>query len=551
MNQESDSITAKIRQLTTLEKYGFLLMGVFLLMLSAGRFVTPSAAFLAPVFLLRYTRNTSATAGICVLYVMLFLSLMVRLHDYIDVPRPLNLIYIAGFALIEVLPFLADRKLFNRLPGLLSTLVLPSFYVVLGFAASLVFPFGSMGERAYSQVGNLELMQLLSVTGTAGITFVIFWFAATMARLWDSGFMWRRCRTQVVILSLVMMIIFVSGGFRNIFDENESPRVRMAAVVADHSMIENVLSDAGIKGGVAGLAASGDEISGSFADIKAVFKANLDDLVARTQQEAAAGAKIISWAEADGLVFESDLDNLVKVLRDAAKLNQVYLVAPIAVVRTQQLAANKLLVFNPAGELVGEYAKARSLSKLPYDNSKRANANGDSLLIDTEYGTIAFAIGFDLDFPRAVRAARDADIIIAPSADWETLSPHHSRMATFRGVENGTSLFRPTSKGVSIASDPHGRIIAQSDHFNTSPHTLVAHLPTRGIKTRYSTWGDWFAFANIGLLLLLLLAAVVWPKRLARKEQRTARYSPHEVKERSRITAIQWRDPSRDKKLDG
>ncbi len=549
MNNDVEIKNNRQAGLGVLEKYGLLLMGIFLIILSGGRFVTPSAAFLAPIFLLRFTRNTSCKVGISILYVLLFLSLLVRLHDYVAVARPLNLVLIAGFAGLEVLPFLIDRKLFYRLPSIAGSLVLPCAFVVLGFIVCSVLPIGSMGEKAYSQVGNYELMQLLSVTGIYGITFVIFWFAATMAFLWDSDFAWRRSRSQVVVLFLCMVIIFVSGGFRNIFDDNESDTVRIAGVVGDQAQLLQGLAQHGVAGGIAGLSTlAGDTID----QVNKVISAHHDDLLLRTKNEATAGASIISWAEADGVVFKSAEPALLARVTEAARDAGIYLVATFAVVddpsdsKVIKPVENKLLVIDPQGAVLGQYIKKRSLW-----NDNTTEGSNEMLLLDTEYGQLAFAIGFDLDFPNSIREAGNSDILISPASDWRTLSPHHSLMATFRGVENGIALFRPTHNGLSIASDSHGRVLAQTDHFRAAPHTLVANVPIQGVSTFYSVWGDWFAWLNIALLPLLFIVAY----RGGRGQQEQLGELGHtdgvdDARERSRITAIQWRDSERDNHLD-
>ncbi len=548
MNNDAETINGRRAQLSGLEKYGLLLMGIFLIILSGGRFVTPSAAFLAPIFLLRFTRNTSCKVGISILYVLLFLSLLVRLHDYVAVPRPLNLVLIAGIALLEVLPFLIDRKLFNRLPALLGSLVLPCAFVVLAFIASAVLPIGSMGDKAYSQVGNYELMQLLSVTGIHGIAFVIFWFAAVMAFLWDSGFAWRRSRSQVVLLLLCMMIIFVSGGFRNVFDENESDTVRIAGVVGNQTQLLQGLAEHGVVGGLSGLSVAADYPADK---VNEVIGAHHNDLLQRTKNEAIAGASIVSWAEADGVVFRSAEPALVARVSEAARTAGIYVVATFAVVddpsdaKIRKPIENKLVVFGPQGMVLGQYTKKRSLW-----NDHYTPGNNEMLLLDTEFGELAFAIGFDLDFPGSIRMAGDADIIISPASDWRTLSPHHSLMATFRGVENGVALFRPTRNGMSIASDSHGRILAQTDHFRAAPHALVASVPTGGVSTLYSVWGDWFAWLNVALLPLLLIVAFRAGRDNKDQLGSLGHTDADDVRERSRITAIQWRDSERDNHLD-
>jgi apolipoprotein N-acyltransferase len=71
------------------------------------------------------------------------------------------------------LPCLADRLLSPRLPLLASTLVFPLTWVSLEFLSGYLPAKGSWGDAAYTQYGNLPLMQLASVTGIFGITFLI------------------------------------------------------------------------------------------------------------------------------------------------------------------------------------------------------------------------------------------------------------------------------------------------------------------------------------------------------------------------------------------
>lgn len=483
------NMTGPGKQPSSLQKYGMLLMGIFLVMLAGGRFVTPVAAFLAPVFLLMYTRNTGIRFGISVLYILLFVSLAVRLHDYIPESRTVHFAIVACLALLETLPFLLDRKLHHRLPTAMVPFVLPSAFVAIGFVGSVILPFGTLSAAAYSQIYNLELMQLAAVTGIYGITFVLLWFASTMASLWGSGFVWRSCRKQFLPMSVCLMLVFVSGGFRNIFDEHESSTVRVAGIVAGQTELQQPLRTADAR----------FERFESTDEIKSVLSSYHDELFARSAIEAKAGAKIISWAEGDGVLFEEDGPAFLLRAADFAKQHKVYLVAALIFYPTasEQLPQNKLLVLAPDGSQAVEYLKTRHR---PGENV--ADGTGQLAVLDTPYGRIVFAIGQDLDAPRLMRQAgkSNADIIIAPSTDWRTNSPHRAHMAAFRGVENGVSLFRVANKGLSIISDSHGRILAQVDHYRTSPHTLVGEIPIKGVSTIYARTGDWFAWLNLLLL---------------------------------------------------
>jgi apolipoprotein N-acyltransferase len=71
----------------------------------------------------------------------------------------------------------------------------------------------------------------------------------------------------------------------------------------------------------------------------------------------------------------------------------------------------------------------------------------------------------------------------------------HSRVATFRALENGVMLVRPTRQGTSLAVDYQGRLLGyNADYFVADTHTLVTSVPTQGVATLYVRIGDSFAY---------------------------------------------------------
>ena len=131
-------------------------------------------------------------------------------------------------------------------------------------------------------------------------------------------------------------------------------------------------------------------------------------------------------------------------------------------------------------------------------------------VVETSHGRIATAICFDLDFPQLVRQTgrAGADIVLAPSSDWRAIDPIHTRMATFRAIENGAAVLRQTKRGLSIAVDHAGRVLAEVDYFRSEDHVMVAVVPTRGVTTIYSKVGDVFAWLCLVALTALLGVAV-------------------------------------------
>ncbi|OED37498.1 hypothetical protein AB833_23425 [Chromatiales bacterium (ex Bugula neritina AB1)] len=475
---------------SSLEKYGMLLMGVFLIILAGGRFVTPAAAFLAPVFLLMFTRNTGVRHAALVLYVLLFLSLLVRLHDYIPVQKPTFLLIVAGFAVIETLPFLVDRKLFQKLPTAVVPLILPLMVVSLGYLIPFALPFGVISGAAYTQSGNLELMQLSSVTGIHGITFVIFWFASTMASLWDSGFAVRRCRKQFIPMAVVLMVVFVTGGFRVVFDDNEAMKVRVAGIAGNRTALQQALrqnkSDA-------------ENETTDSDKLHAAIDAYQSEMLSLSDKEAAAGARIIAWTEGGTLVLQADTENFTERLQALAGRHNIYLVTDITVVQSAGEPVHRYLVFGPDGQVLTDHLRVGSSMVLSGWKNTRTLP-----VIDTEYGTILFASGLDLHSARAINQAGEIDIVIAPAVDWRTSAPHLSHMAAFRGVENGASILRVPGDGLLLVSDTHGRVLARSDHKSGTHQTVVASVGIEGVSTVYAKAGDWFAWLSVLLAGTLL-----------------------------------------------
>jgi apolipoprotein N-acyltransferase len=114
-----------------------------------------------------------------------------------------------------------------------------------------------------------------------------------------------------------------------------------------------------------------------------------------------------------------------------------------------------------------------------------------------------------MDWPGLIRQAgkADVDIMLAPSNDWKPIRKLHSRMASFRAIENGFSLLRATGNGLSAGFDYQGRTLAASDSFENDQNLMIADLPKKGVTTIYARIGDLFAMmVSLALIALLGLA---------------------------------------------
>jgi apolipoprotein N-acyltransferase len=161
------------------------------------------------------------------------------------------------------------------------------------------------------------------------------------------------------------------------------------------------------------------------------------------------------------------------------------------------------VLVDPRGRALWRYEKAHPV---PFMDMIEPGA-GVVPVADTPHGRIANVICFDADFPALMRQAQDVDLMLVPSNDWTEYGQTHTEKATIRAVENGYSLVRQDSRGLSRVIDPQGRTLAQADFFTTDQQTVVAEVPVTGIRTIYATVGDVFAWSSIGALVLLVAAA--------------------------------------------
>jgi apolipoprotein N-acyltransferase len=168
---------------------------------------------------------------------------------------------------------------------------------------------------------------------------------------------------------------------------------------------------------------------------------------------------------------------------------------------------NKLVMLTPAGDVAWQYFKTH-----PVPGGEAAVSlldDGRLPLLETPHGRLSAVICFDADFPQLLAQAgeRRIDIVLDPSNDWRAIDPVHTRMASFRAVEQGVSLVRQISNGLSAAYDPQGRVFAELDYYHTDDPVMVAHVPVQGVRTVYSRTGDAFAWLCLGALAVLALRA--------------------------------------------
>jgi apolipoprotein N-acyltransferase len=476
----------------------WLIAGAVLLPFISFQTTMPLAAWLAPIFIIRFARTQRAVIALPVIALVSAIAGAIAARGFFDSPA-LNLISPLMGAVTGLLTYGLDRLLAPRLSSLARTLVYPTAVITIDLLMSFG-PNGTMGMSAYSQYNNLPLVQIVSVTGIWGLSFLMAWCGPVVNELWEQGFESRIARRIGASFLVILLAVLAFGNLRLAFALPASQTVRVAGLAADRNLSHglDIPSHAKIAAGTDLLRAS----------VRAETAPLLDDLFTRTRQEAQAGAKIVSWSEAAGLVLKEDEPAVIERARAIAREEKIYLqMALVVYLRTDHFpfAENRAILIDPSGSVVWDYAK--TFHPLG-DKAIFAPGPGVLPMVNSPYGKLSTVICFDADFPALIRQAGGADLLLVPANDWEPIAELHSRMAIFRAIENGVSLVRPTGNGISLAVDDLGRLRAyDTDYFVTGKHTLITTVPVKGRPTLYSRIGDSFAYLCVlGLMVLSGLA---------------------------------------------
>jgi apolipoprotein N-acyltransferase len=469
-----------------------------------GRFDIAVAAWLSPVFLLRFVRTGPAVSGLLLVWVASALAGVFWMVETAVPMTPIVVVGIIALGTLTVLPYVADRLVTPTARPLVALLLFPAALAACEFAMTIISPFGTaFGVPAATQHGSLALLQVVAVTGPYGVGFLIGWFATVANHVWANP---RRAGTALGSFAAVLLVLLLAGGARLAFLAPDGDRVRVAGISPDTSVTRE------LKGAI-GAAATPQELAGrDQAAVRAAFDKVNANVLTRTREAAQAGAKIVMWSEQAANVLLADEPAFLSQVATAAREGRIYLQAAVNVYLPQApYSANRVYLFDPAGAQVWAYNKAHPIPGLEFYPA----GDGVVPVVRTPYGRLATVICFDADFPELMRV--DADIMIVPARDWAEIGPVHSQKAQLRSVENGYAMIRQGEFGVSGAFDQQGRVLAAHDYAGTDQHVVYSDVPTDGGWTLYRVIGDAFAW--------LCLAGTVVAIGLTVRDRRSRRSS--------------------------
>jgi apolipoprotein N-acyltransferase len=436
------------------------------------------AAWIAPVPILVLAAGTTKRAATLAAFAAYFLGSL-NLFAYLTEVVPFVLVVV--LLLVPAVAFagavLVSRFAVRRLAPWVAGFAFPTAWVSYEFFLSLISPHGTALSLAYSQADVLPLVQIASLSGIWGITFLLTLTPSALAVAWT-----RRTYRGLAPAVAISLVVFAYGVSR-LQERPQQPGVRVGLAAADRGV---------------GTAFNTESESRALAVARAYA-----NRIARLAHE---GAQVVVLPEKLVGVTPADSEKVLNLFSDAARAGHVTLVAGLNRIAIP-VPRNVAIVFAPDGKVLAEYEKHYLLPG-PETGYK---VGTDPVVFAAPGGSWGVAICKDMDFPTWSRGYGKRGVTMLAVPAWDFVRDAHlrSRMAVVRGVENGFAIARTAQQGVLTLSDPYGRILAEEASSTVPQAMLVRDISPGPGATLYTRYGDWFGWVNVLILAALLARAAV------------------------------------------
>ncbi len=465
------------------------------LQLRAGVKLLPASPLQA--FLLAYACGILWYAGTC----YWIYSVM---HQYGGVSTPVGIVILILFCLYLAIYHGVFGLLVSLLAGSspfnLRALLSPVLWVAVELARTRItgFPWGLLGT---TQVDNIPLARIASVTGVYGLSFEIMLVNAALA----AAFLVQREKRKRLLLATVIAALILQAG--SLVPVPAIPTDRTAVLVQANVPI----------------------LEGSDWT-KPYFNDTLRDLaeISLDSHGEPSHPDLIVWPESPAPFYNSD-----PLFRDAvsnvARQSKAWLLTGSIGTRNASATPdqateiyNSASLVSPNGEWVSRYDKIHLVPFGEYVPFKQVFSFAGGLtkeVGDFSRGTsrvpldaggtrLGVFICYESIFPDDIRqfASNGAQVLVNISNDgWYGDSgayAQHLKQSRMRAVENNRWVLLDTNTGRTAVIDPNGRIVASAPRKTRT--ALQAPYALSSATTFYTHHGDWFAY----LCAIISIAAV-------------------------------------------
>jgi apolipoprotein N-acyltransferase len=499
-----------------------LYLGITLIAFSLSMFKMDNpvwiAAWIAPVFLIRFMRNNkwvfAVISGFIILQIAVFAGILPIITmadttslkvDFLFMLSMLEGLGILSLAPLSLVPVILDKFLYKRLPKFAATLIYPSAVVTIELCIS--FFGGGMNTFGDSQFTLQPLVMTTSIFGTYGLSFLVAWFASMINYLWEEEWNIKKLGYCGLVYIALMAVMLIYGGIVLAFPEKAEKNVPIAGITLENDLYES-MSESGLY-----VSEILDLNPDEYAKLISSPQSHMDEMRQKTLEAVKAGAKIIVWQEYALALESSVADAYLEEMKNLADEKDIYLLVSYTRILNEKEKKHKPeknigILFTPEGNIGWEYAK--TFPGHGWEDRFVEAGPRNIPYLDTPYGRIGQVICSDMLLPHYITQAaeKNIDLLFVPSFDAAFFTPLIGFISAYRAVENGFTYIRISGGGHSAVIDPYYRHWAGQDFFTQGSTNFYANAPVVSIKTFYATIGFIFPYIIVLLLISLIVLAI-------------------------------------------
>ena len=285
----------------------------------------------------------------------------------IELPLPLIIVLLLIPAVAFGLGILFARSFLRRGSLLLASLAFPVYWVAYEYLTEIGSPHSTFGNLAYTQMDCLPIIQIASITGIWGLSFIVFLFAGTIAVLLSGAGKPQQRRALAITVGVVVCALFLFGEWR--LWSNPPAQSVTVTLIAKDVPISVYLGPEG----------QTLELLHEYAD--------------EVRRSTPAGTQAVVLPEKIARVSESVLPEVDALFSSAATTTHAAIVLGL-VRRTPSVAFNSSRFYSPDGKLEANYDKHHLLPGV--EPEKPGNKR---VILDQPSGRWGLQICKDMDFP--------------------------------------------------------------------------------------------------------------------------------------------------------
>ncbi len=397
-------------------------------------------------------------------------------------------------------------KIYSKTPLFLMILV-PALWVTIEYVRELGFLGFPWNNLSHSQYENIKIIQISTLTGAYGVSFLIVFVNFSLSLLFWKGTELKGRIVPILVAGVIFLLNFIYGS--HVTKSNQPTNNKKITIATIQPNIQTDL-----------------EWDSNFV-ITSIKK-----YIDLTESILTKKADIIVWAEnavQTPFFFPKNTWVRNEILKTSKKVKS-YIVFGTINFESKNRMFNTAGIISPEGKIVGKYYKIKLvpfgevvparkyfgivmkfLNQYPW--GKQDYSPGKKIgFFKLKNFNLGVGICYESIFPWISRelARYGADLIVfITDSSWfkNTSAPHqHNAIDIFRAVENKIPVLRSTTTGITSIISPTGKIIKKCPQFKEC--VIYSTIKIKKNKTVFTKYGDLFAYSCIFLSLSCLFISL-------------------------------------------